>query len=651
MKGNSVPEALPEHTRSVRAAAAFWACLALLVLLWLLPATRWAVDGQSRRAFDRIDWPALGLKQDDSAVASMYPDFYDRPASGATRDAELSRAIDPVRSFKLGPIRSAASRHWDDALFLSAYLLVACERAPIPSQRLSRWHTREDIEKHRTRFRADWLKMRGVCDQGILLEPKNAFYPAVAAAVADATGDRKAAYAYLALAGACPTWNDHAADLTAILRRTRRLEFGCRGWDAWRILNIGPDLWKKDLNSLAVSVAAAPADEAGIQARRDLIHVAELAYKTDGSAYGDRSAAAGASAIVKGLATYGPPEDDDKLTVRRERLQQRVSELSRLVSPKAAETTERRLREILTAGDFAYLRNNPKYNLPPDTYQNSGDVISVPITEYGVGAMIVAALTALLVLILVSGIALRLPRAALPLPMMPGLAAGMCFFASLPFLGWREFDGLWIVAEIGVFYLLLGGLALFDRLRQPTWLAGTLLPPAALVYVVLHPVGGHSFELALVPIGLFVALLIRQRVRHGKGPSVFFLAPLLCVALLGLLSIPLLGPFLSVPGAVLAYVMTVLTLLVLIAAWQCSPLAEAARQARRYACGLAAFSALAFSGAVVWQVVADRHGLSILRQEESLSPVIRKCAREHPDAALSQLKEDDAKGITHNGWP
>lgn len=501
------------------------------------------------------------------------------------------------------------------------------------------------------KFIAEAPSMRKACDQGMQLEPKNAFFPAVGAAVAAGAGDREAALGYLARAGECPAWDDHAADLTAVQRRTMLWQFGYKGWNAWQMLRVRPHLWRTDLTTLGVKVASFPIDEAGIQARSDLIHIAELAYEGDSSGFGDLSSASGAASIVKGLATYGPLNDNAKLWERRETQQRHISELSKLVSPKSVADTEQRLREVLAAGDFATLRANPAYDLPPDPYIETGDVIYHPITQYGVGAMVLAAFAAMIVLILVSQLLCRLPKAFLPPPALPGLASGLCFFACLPFLPWEEGDGQRIIVEIGLFYLLLAGMALHARLRWPAFIAGAVLPPAMITYLELNPVDRHDLGLAFVPAGLFIAFEVRHRTWRSDKPATFFLAPFFCATMFGLLAIPLLGPFTSYLNAIGAMALMLLTLYLLVAAWQVAPIAEAARQVRRYATGLAALAAVGFGGAVMWQTIADRYGMAALRQEESLSPVIRKWAREHPDDMLDNLKKEEEYGITHGGWP
>gem|GEM_PF-6922804 len=449
----------------------FGLCIAVPVGLWIAPGTRWAVDGQARKAFGRIDWTILGLRRDDAGDAWMTPDFYDRLPSGTGRDARLTRASNVMEHGRLDGMFAAAKQNWNDSLFLSAYLLKASFDAHTPPPYVDpKWDDAKDLltlnQAVREKNTSTWLNMIQACEEGMRLEPGNAFCPALAASLADATGDRPATIRYLAIAGRCPAWNDHAAELTAIYRRAMVREFGYLGWEAIEYLAVTPSAWRIDLLNFARSVARWPEDAAGIEARRNLIHVAELAYRSNGSFWGGLTAPSGAGLIAIGLADYGGLPHRGPRSVMREAVLEHLDQMSGILAPGGRAATDAQLREMVAATDFHEARNSGEYGLPPPLDEETGDSLSYAITTFGVGAMILTVMIALLLLIPVASLARRLPERWAPAAAMPALAAAAFGICQLPFLFGHEPARFWTIAAFSLFYLLLSIVAARPRPRK-----------------------------------------------------------------------------------------------------------------------------------------------------------------------------------------
>gem|GEM_PF-3720663 len=146
-------------------------------------------------------------------------------------------------------------------------------------------------------------------------------------------------------------------------------------------------------------------------------------------------------------------------------------------------------------------------------------------------------------------------------------------------------------------------------------------------------------------------LLLAYLSVRSRKPSQFILIPQLAVLVFAVSSISIVGPFASPYLTLAKYVLLTSALLAVVASWQRVPFAEAARQIRRYTYWPAALAALAFSGCVIWQVHTDPQNLARLRQEESISGLVRTWAHNHPDGILALYKKQEATGTVPGGWP
>ncbi|MFI5386221.1 MAG: hypothetical protein ACHQ50_08885 [Fimbriimonadales bacterium] len=626
-------------------------CLGIPILLWLLPVTRWAVVSSFRRAFGTIDWQALGMKPSDGGDAWSMPDFYGERPAGSDREATLTWAANVAQMPKLTPALAAARLNPDDVLFQANYLLLACQWVPMTRGRAI---TRDNLEwnaKMRAEHHGDWLAMREACDQASRLEPGNAFFPVVAGAASNALGDRDASLRYLAEAGRRPDWNDHAGELTAIYRRTMLRAFGYRGWEGWGYLAVPSAPWWRDLFFFSVDIAKLPLDSAGIQARQDMIHVADLAYRTDQSSWGDQSSAYGASLIVAGLADYGTASIGDFNSKSREQMLGNLAEISRKLAPQNPAALDSHLKEMLAAFDFAGARGSEEFRLPPDPYEQPTDVVYIPYQAYGIGAMALAGLASLLALMAVSFALGRLPERLLPVPARDGLAVTGLLAWMIPLLRDGYPEWALVIGCFAGFFLLVGCVSLAPRLRKLAVVAGSLLPLPAVLILSSSEFGPHWYELVVIPAVAFIILWIRQWFMRAKEPSTFPVAPLLLTLLFGWTAVLYLGPFPSVVKGTLAFSILAVTLVTIVASWQGAGVDEACRQIRAAGGWIGALASVCFAVCIVWQVDADRHQLELVRQEESISGVLRTWAHEHPDGLLAQMKSDEAKGITHGGWP
>ncbi|HTQ08531.1 MAG TPA: hypothetical protein VMI31_00525 [Fimbriimonadaceae bacterium] len=638
--------------RARRALIVFWSLIALPLVLWLVPATRWAANGQARRAFGRIDWTTFGVASGDIEDGWWYADYYDRQPIGESRDARLVRASNVLGNERIDAAYPSARANWNDPQFLANYLLEASQWAPVRSVKGASEDLRKWIEDQKREHRTDWLRVRKVCDQGMRLEPDNAFFPALAAAACDGLDDQPGALAYLRRAGGCRQWNDHAAEITAIRRKVMLSQFGYRGWEGWSFLAVWPSSWAPDLHSLARDVAYLPFDATGIEARKDLIQIAELAYAADASSYYGSSSASGSGVIVAGLASSGA-NSSTPLSVRREAQLGQIHRMSVVLAPDSPGELEGRLREMLAATDFTSARNFADFHLPPGPYSDPGDVISIPITEYGIGAMILAAGLALLLLIGAAGLAMRLPKAWIPGAALPGVAAAFVA-AGAAVSELRDPTAAAILAGYAVVYLVVGILSARSRWEEALIVGGILVPCLAtfgIYELTVYDLDRDLYPYQITPVAFFSALALWRLATRRWSESRFLLVPQLGVLLFGLMSTFFLGPHTSPTKSLALIIGFGFLLLVLVAGLQRTSLAEAARQVRRYSYWPAALCALGFCGAVIWQTVADRHEMLLLRREESISPVIRSWARAHPDGLLAQMQQDDAHGVVHGGWP
>ncbi|HWA81826.1 MAG TPA: hypothetical protein VG820_00220 [Fimbriimonadaceae bacterium] len=622
--------------------AIFAICCAVPFLLSALPSTRWIVDCHLRATLGRIHVEALGFKQSDLREG-WAEDVYDQEPTGPDREARLTRF-----GYQLGRLDDQADystfkQNENDSLFVAAYVLRA-SHAEIPEPRIPPDNA-EEVARHNrevaVKNRVAWHHLRVACEQGMRLEPDNAIYPAIGAAMAQALDDKQQILEFLARAGKCSRWEDHTGELTAIYRRAMRREFGYRG--AYALGNVFAfALPSRNLIRLAHGVAKWPMDPTGIEARRDILRFARVGY-----AAGDRPSDFGR--IVSGLAAYGPAPRRPSLSVARHLCLANLHEISLAVAPNESASTEALVREMVAAGDFSSAHgasldydplSDPYWTGPTDWWGMLTFPEGAGQNAFLYGSVLFASLVsgALLIALFSAGRLLPSPASVT----MPFVAASAASLIRL----FDRWDGLEvaIAASFAAFYLACAWLVKAKRLEMAIFLAALLIPPIALfglIELTIYDLDKELYHYLLFPIcvyaGLFVAYLWRRR----HKPSQFFLLPLTSILFAGLTGVAVIWNSFgeSFPLGLVCLILLAAIPMTAVASWQGVGYAEAARQLRRYAIGAFAAGCVAYAAFVGWLLAVDARRIEGMRAVASRGPIVRHWAHDHPLGILPEWEK------------
>jgi hypothetical protein len=605
----------------------FAICMAYPLVLAVVPATRWAVVSRLRVAL-----------ADDEDSGLPY-DTYIGTLPVSDRESELA-VLGQVggREVDIDELYEATRRHWNDPLYLALFVSRACQEAKIPPERVPLYvHPNEvqwllDRSKTRIKLRPIWERIVRVCDQGALVEPANAFYPAIAAAASKALARDDKALKYAAEAGSRRQFETHAAELTSIFERAAIKAFGYRGCDS---LPLADDVaWAPYLAFLGRAVSELGHDPRGIRARTDMLRVADHIYR-DARSDQELASLSGIVRVLTGVRTtpgMSPPES-------RHAYLAGVSGLARLVEPEAPKSPEARMREIIAAGDHANIERMRDYPTAPawERVYDSTFLDSMP--DYA-SMSLVSFLAALATLGIVSTLT-RLPSRYLSPIALPFIAAAALSHTGV-FMYRYEPDGLWSAVGFSAVYLGAGLLATQKRWAIYAIAAAAIAPAVALLMLldgVPPPSRTDVLGYLAIPVGAFpVYVGIYAWRERRRTSSELFVVPQLAAFVLGIGLLTLLAPPTSWPLALSRFIVVVAIVFATASAVQGVPVADAARQMRRYSYWPTALAGLSCGAALTGYLVYDAGQLRQLRSAETSAVAARQWARDHPDGLLPELR-------------
>jgi len=330
----------------------FGLCLAFPVVLACLPATGWIVKSDARVATGLSNRNFLGFKDSDAWDAVAAGDCFEKAPEGFNRESRLCAVGCDSNSIDLTASYDITRKNWKDVDFLAAYILRCSPYAwiPIHTPKKSDGGYPEAMDRSSPLFRTQretWIRMRDASDQGARLEPSNAFFPAVSAALSEALDERGRALENLEKCSYCPAWNDHAAQLTTTFRKVLLARFGYRGWAAIGNARVEGRWIRQMLTALSDEISRMPLDYQGVRTRRHMLQVAAVSYEAAAS-FEDVDLS---SRMVNRIVWSGAAKQMTQAQARKAVLSH-IHTISLLVSTGDPLQTAKGFTELVAAQDF-----------------------------------------------------------------------------------------------------------------------------------------------------------------------------------------------------------------------------------------------------------------------------------------------------------
>jgi hypothetical protein len=601
-------------------------CIAYPAVLAVVPSTRWAVVSRTRVALAEEDY-GLGY------------DRYRDSMPVIDRDSELAALAGVgTRRVTIDERYAAARRNWNDRLYVALFVAETSDEADIPSKLAlpyppsdpARWALAREREVRR--LRPVWKRLIEVCDQGSLIEPSNAFYPAMAAAAASALDRKEDAFGYLSVAGTRTQFDSHSMELESVYQRAAIRAFGYRGCE---VLPAGEhEAWAEYLSFLAREVRRLPLDRAGLRARLDVLHVAHLIYR---SASSDRELAS-VAAVVRILSGVVVAPDTGPGRAREEYLEG-IARLAQTLDPSTPRPLEARMRQMIAAGDHVNIERMRDYPTAPAWEAVMGYTFMDSMGEYASMSSITfaAALVALGVLAVCARFPIRFHRPSLlPFVAAAALSQGGIFTDRIgP-------DGSWYAVGFSAFYLAAGLVAMRKEALRYAIITSAIAPLVALIVLLNGTSPGSRTDIVgylAVPVCAFPLFIGLYAWRERRGTSTeFFLAPQLGAIALGIGLISTTVEPASWPVLLTTFAVTLAIVLTAVTAFQGVPVGDAAGQMRRYAYWPTAVAGLWCGLALTGYLWHDASQLRMWRKQEASAVEARQWVRDHPDGLLHELR-------------